>query len=170
MCDLTFLLWPDRHTGRQKSHFQNFFPFQSRNISCQVKQSCSCNTVPLCKLKPKMIWRYNFSGWNETHVRGLFVVVYIVHVSGETEVGDLHNIVLRHKDVSGCQVSVDTLRGEVRIHQTHIDTTHCTDTHISSYTDALYAENFHLPLSDFITRTWQILTPLTSTHETYSKP
>lgn len=35
-----------------------------------------------------------------------------MHVSGETEVGDLHNVVLRHKDVSGCQVSVDALREE----------------------------------------------------------
>lgn len=51
-----------------------------------------------------------------THVCGLFVVVYIVHISGETEVGDLHNVVLRHKDISGSQVSVDTLHGKQRTH------------------------------------------------------
>lgn len=71
-------------------------------------------------VKAKMIIRHCSSRWTETHVRGLFVVVYIVHVSGETEVGDLHNVVLRHKDVSGCQVSVDALREEEQTHQTHV--------------------------------------------------
>lgn len=78
-----------------------------------------------------MISRHYFpdkdSRGNETHVGGLFVVVYIVHVSGEAEVGDLHNVVLRHKDVSGCQVSVDTLREEVQTRQTHRHT-RCKDT------------------------------------------
>lgn len=48
-----------------------------------------------------------------THVGGLFVVVYIVHISGEAEVSDLHDVVLRHEDVSGRQVSVDTLREDI---------------------------------------------------------
>lgn len=45
----------------------------------------------------------------QTHIGGLFVVVYIVHIPGEAKVSDLHHVVLRHKDVSGRQVSVDTL-------------------------------------------------------------
>lgn len=65
------------------------------------------------------IRKYNHGVFErETHIGGLFVVVYIVHVSGETKVGDLHDIVLRHEDVSGSQVSVDTLTQEEQTHQT----------------------------------------------------
>lgn len=46
----------------------------------------------------------------KTHVCCLFVVVYVVHVSGETKVGDFHDVVFCDEDVSGCQVSMDTLR------------------------------------------------------------
>ena len=56
----------------------------------------------------------------ETHVGGLFVVVYIVHVSGEAEVGDLHDVVVRDEDVSGRQVSVDALREETQRRQTEL--------------------------------------------------
>lgn len=47
-----------------------------------------------------------------THVGGLLVVVYVVHVSCEAEVGDFHHVVVRHQNISGRQVSVDALREE----------------------------------------------------------
>jgi len=42
-----------------------------------------------------------------------------VHVSGQTEISDFHNIVFRHKDISGSQVSVDALGGELQTHNEH---------------------------------------------------
>jgi len=45
-----------------------------------------------------------------SHVAGLLVVVDVVDVSGETEVGDLHHVVFSDQNVPGCQVSVDALR------------------------------------------------------------
>ena len=48
----------------------------------------------------------------QTHVGGLLVVVYVVHVSGEAEVCDLHHIVIGNQNVPGGQVSVDTLQRE----------------------------------------------------------
>lgn len=44
-----------------------------------------------------------------SHVRGLLVVVDVVDVSGQTEVGDLHHVIFCDENVPGCQVSVDTL-------------------------------------------------------------
>lgn len=55
--------------------------------------------------------------FRDTHVGGLLVVVYVVHVSGQAEVGDLHDVVVRHQNVSGRQVSVDALRGEAGGHE-----------------------------------------------------
>lgn len=40
-----------------------------------------------------------------------------MHVSGQAEVGDLHNVVVRHQNVSGRQVSVDALREETGTRQ-----------------------------------------------------
>ena len=45
----------------------------------------------------------------ETYVGGLLVVVYVVYVSGQAEVGDFHDVVVRHQNIRGRQVSVDTL-------------------------------------------------------------
>lgn len=48
-----------------------------------------------------------------THVGGFLVVVDLVDSSGQAKVSDLHHVVLRHQNVSGCQISVDALqRGE----------------------------------------------------------
>lgn len=44
-----------------------------------------------------------------SHVGRLFVVVDVVDVSGQAEVGDLHDVALSDQDVPGCQVSVYTL-------------------------------------------------------------
>lgn len=44
-----------------------------------------------------------------THVGGLLVVVDVVDVPGQAEVGDLHHVVVRHQDVPGRQVPVDAL-------------------------------------------------------------
>lgn len=45
-----------------------------------------------------------------SYVSGLFVVVNVVDIPGQTEVGDLHHIILCDQHVPGCQVSVDTLQ------------------------------------------------------------
>lgn len=50
--------------------------------------------------------------FRETHIGGLFVVVNVVHVSGQAEVGNLHDVVVCHQNVPGRQVSVDALREE----------------------------------------------------------
>lgn len=49
-----------------------------------------------------------------THIGGLFVVVYVVHVSGQTKVSNFHHIILRHQNIPGCQVSMDTLNTQKR--------------------------------------------------------
>lgn len=49
-----------------------------------------------------------------THVGGFLVVVDLVDSSGQAEVSDLHHVVLRHQNVSGCQISVDALQRERR--------------------------------------------------------
>lgn len=46
---------------------------------------------------------------SRTYVGRLFVVVDVVDVSGQAEVGDLHDVTLGDQDVSGRQVSVYTL-------------------------------------------------------------
>lgn len=66
-----------------------------------------------------------------THIGGLFVVVNVVHVSGQTKVSDFHHIILRYQNVPGRQVSMDTLRtqrGEV------ITTNHASATNIIQLT------------------------------------
>lgn len=45
----------------------------------------------------------------QTHISLADVVGVFVDVSGQTEVADLYHIVLGEQDVSGRQVSVDTL-------------------------------------------------------------
>lgn len=47
---------------------------------------------------------------SHTHIRGLFVIVYVVDIPGQAEVCYLHHIVLCHQHVSGCQISMDTLQ------------------------------------------------------------
>lgn len=47
-----------------------------------------------------------------THVGGFLVVVNLVDTSGQAKVSNLHHVVLRHQNISGCQVSVDALRTE----------------------------------------------------------
>lgn len=44
-----------------------------------------------------------------THVGGFLVVVDLVNSSGQSKVSDLHHVVLRHQNISGCQISVDAL-------------------------------------------------------------
>lgn len=44
-----------------------------------------------------------------THVGRLFVVVDVVDVSGQAEVGNLHDVALSDQDIPGGQVSVYTL-------------------------------------------------------------
>lgn len=44
-----------------------------------------------------------------SYVSGLFVVVNVVDIPGQTEVGDLHHIIFCDQHVPGCQVSMDTL-------------------------------------------------------------
>ena len=46
---------------------------------------------------------------SRTHVGCLFVVVDVVDISGQAEVGDLHEVALRDQDVPGRQVSVYAL-------------------------------------------------------------
>lgn len=55
-----------------------------------------------------------FKTLDSTHIGGLFVVVYVVHVSGQTKVSNLHHVVLRHQNVPGRQVSMDTLRTHIQ--------------------------------------------------------
>lgn len=45
-----------------------------------------------------------------SYISGLFVVVNVVDIPGQTEVGDLHHIIFCDQHVPGCQVSVDTLQ------------------------------------------------------------
>lgn len=45
-----------------------------------------------------------------SYVSGLLVVVDVVDVSSQTEVSDLHHVVFSDQHVSGCQVSVNTLK------------------------------------------------------------
>lgn len=54
------------------------------------------------------VWRSG--SW--THVGRLFVVVDVVDVSGQAEVGDLHDVALRDQNVPRRQVPVYALRGE----------------------------------------------------------
>ena len=49
-----------------------------------------------------------------THIGGFLVVVDLVDSSGQAEVSDLHHVVLRHQNVSCCQISVDALKREKR--------------------------------------------------------
>lgn len=46
------------------------------------------------------------------HICGLLVVVDVVDVPGQTEVGDLHHVIICDQHVPGCQVSVDTLHNK----------------------------------------------------------
>lgn len=52
-----------------------------------------------------------------THVSRLLVVVDVVDVSGQAEVGDLHDVAFGDQDIPGRQVSVYTLgwRGKQRV-------------------------------------------------------
>lgn len=50
----------------------------------------------------------------QTHISLADVVGVFVDVSGQTEVADLNHIVLGEQDVSGRQVSVDTLQSKGR--------------------------------------------------------
>lgn len=50
------------------------------------------------------------------HVSGLLVVVDVVDISSQAEVGDLHHVIFCDENVSGCQVSVNTLKRERRLH------------------------------------------------------
>lgn len=45
-----------------------------------------------------------------SYVSGLLVVVDVMDVSSQTEVSDLHHVVFSDQHVSGCQVSVNTLK------------------------------------------------------------
>lgn len=45
-----------------------------------------------------------------SYIRGLFVVVNVVDIPGQTEVSDLHHIIFCDQHVPGCQVPVDTLQ------------------------------------------------------------
>lgn len=65
-----------------------------------------------------------------THIGGLFVVVYIVHVSGQTKVSNFHHIILRHQNIPGCQVSMDTLHTQKR---EVITTNHVSATNIIQF-------------------------------------
>lgn len=44
------------------------------------------------------------------YVSGLLVVVDVVDVSGQAEVGYLHHVIFCDEHVPGCQISVDTLK------------------------------------------------------------
>lgn len=46
------------------------------------------------------------------HICGLLVVVDVLDIPGQTEVGDLHHIIICDQHVPGCQVSVDTLHNK----------------------------------------------------------
>lgn len=46
------------------------------------------------------------------HICGLLVVVDVVDIPGQAEVGDLHHIIFCDQHVPGCQVSVDTLHNK----------------------------------------------------------
>lgn len=47
-----------------------------------------------------------------TYIGGLFVIVDVVHIPGQTEISDLHHVVLCHQDIPGCQIPVDALKKE----------------------------------------------------------
>lgn len=69
-------------------------------------------------------WKFlksSFEGQN-THVGGFLVIVNLVYPSGQAKVSNLHNVVLCHQNISGCQVSVDALQteGGQRITTTYI--------------------------------------------------
>ncbi len=49
------------------------------------------------------------SWWNETHICGLFVVIYVVDVSGQAKVCNLHNVAFRDQQIPGSQIPVYTL-------------------------------------------------------------
>lgn len=44
-----------------------------------------------------------------THIRGLLVVIDVVDVSRQTEVGYFHHVVFRHQNVASGEISVDAL-------------------------------------------------------------
>lgn len=49
-----------------------------------------------------------------THIGRLLVVIYLMDAPGQAEVSDLHHVVLGDQDISGSQISVNTLKTEDR--------------------------------------------------------
>lgn len=45
-----------------------------------------------------------------THIGGFLVVINMVDVSGQAKVCDLHYVVISHKNITCCQVSMDALK------------------------------------------------------------
>lgn len=65
---------------------------------------------------PPSKWRWVISGGRGRMPYIAFpdVVGVFVYVSGQAEVTDLHHFIVRKQNVSGCQVSVDTLQQKHR--------------------------------------------------------
>lgn len=55
---------------------------------------------------------------SRTYIGGLFIVVDVVDVPGQTKVGNLYDVALCDQDVSGCQVSVYALERRVKKNKT----------------------------------------------------
>lgn len=55
------------------------------------------------KVKRSVTWR------NETHICGLFIVIYIVDVSGQAKVCNLHKVAFCDQHIPGSQIPVYTL-------------------------------------------------------------
>lgn len=53
---------------------------------------------------------FSLSKFFFSYIGGLFVVIDVVDIPGQTKVGDLHHIIFCDQHVPGCQVSVDTLQ------------------------------------------------------------
>lgn len=51
---------------------------------------------------------------SRTYIGGLFIVVDVVDVPGQTKVGNLYDVALCDQDISGCQVSVYALERRVK--------------------------------------------------------
>ena len=61
-----------------------------------------------------------FCQFGGTHISLADVVGVFVDISGEAKVTDLDHVVLWEQDVSGCQISVDTLQSNQDNSQSHI--------------------------------------------------
>ena len=44
-----------------------------------------------------------------THICCLLVIIYVMDISSQAKIGDLHHVVISHQNIPGSQIAVDTL-------------------------------------------------------------